>query len=105
MTEAMPFLQKTILLSYDPRPLPRALVLRLDYRRLKNALRPRYWAESPRRRKVRLTSFPPGGENCVRSLAPPLPAEPTAAGLRRGPHQELGDRKNARGLTRVLIRK
>ena len=24
MTEAMPFLQKTILLSYDPRPLPRA---------------------------------------------------------------------------------
>ena len=23
MTEAMPFLQKTILLSYDPRPLPR----------------------------------------------------------------------------------
>ncbi len=22
MTEAMPFLQKTILLSYDPRPLP-----------------------------------------------------------------------------------
>lgn len=27
MTEAMPFLQKTILLSYDPRPLPRAFFL------------------------------------------------------------------------------
>ena len=27
MTEAMLFLQKTILLSYDPRPLPRAFFL------------------------------------------------------------------------------
>ena len=26
MTEAMPFLQKTILLSYDPRSLPQALL-------------------------------------------------------------------------------
>lgn len=28
MTEAMPFLQKTILLSYDPRPLCRGIFLR-----------------------------------------------------------------------------
>ena len=27
MTEAMPFLQKTILLSYDPRPLTGGLLL------------------------------------------------------------------------------
>lgn len=26
MTEAMPFLQKAILLSYDPRPLPKAFM-------------------------------------------------------------------------------
>lgn len=29
MTEAMPFLQKTILLSYDPRPFVRCVFLRL----------------------------------------------------------------------------
>ncbi|MFR8716615.1 MAG: hypothetical protein ACLVES_02090 [Faecalibacterium prausnitzii] len=41
MTEAMPFLQKTILLSYDPRPLPEGRFLRsrslLFYRRPKAA--------------------------------------------------------------------
>ena len=31
-----------------------------------------------RRRKVRLSPFPPSGENCVRSLAPPLPGEPAS---------------------------
>ena len=31
-----------------------------------------------RRRKVRLSPFPPDGENCDRSLAPPLPGEPAA---------------------------
>ena len=37
-----------------------------------------------RRRKVRLSPFPPDGENCARSLAPPLPTRPAAAGLGRG---------------------
>ena len=31
MTEAMPFLQKAILLSYDPRPFVRGLVLNRKY--------------------------------------------------------------------------
>ena len=31
-----------------------------------------------RRRQVRLSPFPPDGENCDRSLAPPLPGEPAA---------------------------
>ena len=35
----------------------------------------------PRRRKVRSTSFPPDGENYVRSLAPPLPTEPASLGF------------------------
>ena len=34
-----------------------------------------------RRRKVRLSPFPPDGENCDRSLAPPLPGEPAALGF------------------------
>ena len=34
-----------------------------------------------RRRKVRLSPFPPGGENCARSLAPPLPGEPASLGF------------------------
>ena len=34
----------------------------------------------PRRRKVRLAPFPPGGETCARSLAPPLQTGPTAPG-------------------------
>ena len=34
-----------------------------------------------RRRKVRLSPFPPGGENCARSPAPPLPGEPAALGF------------------------
>ena len=38
-----------------------------------------------RRRKVRLPSFPPYGENCVRSLAPPFPTKQVL----RGPHVGL----------------
>ena len=38
----------------------------------------------PRRRKVRSAPFPPSGENCARSLAPPLQIEPACAGLRFG---------------------
>lgn len=38
-----------------------------------------------RRRKVRLSPFPPGGENCARSLARPLPTRPADAGLLWGP--------------------
>ena len=34
-----------------------------------------------RRRKVRLSPFPPNGENCARSLSPPLPGEPAALGF------------------------
>ena len=34
-----------------------------------------------RRRKVRLSPFPPDGENYARSLAPPLPGEPAALGF------------------------
>ena len=30
MTEAMPFLRKIILLSYDPRPFPEALLICLE---------------------------------------------------------------------------
>ena len=33
-----------------------------------------------RRRKVRWAPFPPSGENCARSLAPPLPKRPAALG-------------------------
>ena len=35
----------------------------------------------PRRRKVRLAPFPPDGENCARSLAPPLQTGPAALGF------------------------
>ena len=34
----------------------------------------------PRRRKVRLAPFPPDGENCARSLAPPLQTGPATLG-------------------------
>ena len=34
--------------------------------------------------KVRSAPFPPDGENCARSLAPPLQIEPACAGLRFG---------------------
>ena len=44
----------------------------------------RHSAPPHRRRKVRLSPFPPDGENCARSLAPPLPTRPAAAGLGRG---------------------
>lgn len=45
------------------------------------------WGASPnpRRHKVRFVPFPPCGENCTRSLAPPLPAQPAALGLRGDP--------------------
>ena len=45
-----------------------------------------YGAFAPphRRRKVRLSPFPPHGKNYDRSLAPPLPTRPAAAGLGRG---------------------
>ena len=42
-----------------------------------------------RRRKVRLSPFPPDGENCDRSLAPPLPGEPAALGF-TGSNDGLG---------------
>ena len=42
-----------------------------------------------RRRKVHSTPFPPGGENCARSLAPPLPGEPTSLGF-AGSNEGLG---------------
>ena len=42
-----------------------------------------------RRRKVRLSPFPPGGENCARSPAPPLPGEPAALGF-AGSNEGLG---------------
>ena len=42
-----------------------------------------------RRRKVRLSPFPPGGENCARSLAPPLPGEPASLGF-AGSNEGLG---------------
>ena len=38
-----------------------------------------------RRRKVRLTPFPPDGENCARSLAPPLPTGTAPLGSCGGP--------------------
>ena len=38
-----------------------------------------------RRRKVRFPSFPPVGENCGHSLAPPLPTQTALPGLRGGP--------------------
>ena len=42
-----------------------------------------------RRRKVHSTPFPPGGENCVCSLAPPLPGEPASLGF-VGSNEGLG---------------
>ena len=42
-----------------------------------------------RRRKVRLSPFPPGGENCARSLVPPFPGEPASLGF-AGSHDGLG---------------
>ena len=37
-----------------------------------------------RRRKVRLSPFPPDGENCARFLAPPLQRKPTPLGFALG---------------------
>ena len=37
-----------------------------------------------RRRKVRLSPFPPDGENCARFLAPPLQRKPTSLGFALG---------------------
>ena len=42
-----------------------------------------------RRRKVHSPPFPPGGENCVRSLAPPLPGKPASLGF-AGNNEGLG---------------
>ena len=42
-----------------------------------------------RRRKVHSTPFPPDGENCVRSLAPPLPGKPASLGF-AGNNEGLG---------------
>ena len=42
-----------------------------------------------RRRKVHSTPFPPSGENCVCSLAPPLPGEPASLGF-VGSNEGLG---------------
>jgi hypothetical protein len=42
-------------------------------------------AAGARRRKVRSTPFPPYGENCARSLAPPFPTQPASLGLRGDP--------------------
>ena len=42
-----------------------------------------------RRRKVRLSPFPPSGENCDRFLAPPLPGEPASLGF-VGSNEGLG---------------
>ena len=53
MTEAMPFLQKAILLSYGPRPLPRGFVCYLCIWPL-TACRP--WAHQVTVRLMRLTS-------------------------------------------------
>ena len=39
---------------------------------------------SLRRRKVRLSPFPPDDENCARSLAPPLQRKPTPLGFALG---------------------
>ena len=43
---------------------------------------PGHWAL--RRRKVRSTPFPPNGENCARSLAPPLQRKPATLGFALG---------------------
>ena len=44
-----------------------------------------YTPQTHRRRKVRFVSFPPYGENCTRSLAPPLPTKTAPLGFRGGP--------------------
>ena len=45
----------------------------------------RYAPQTPRRRKVRFVPFPPCGENCTRSLAPPLPTKTASLGFRGDP--------------------
>ena len=57
-----------------------------EFRRLRAASS---FAMAARRRKVHSTPFPPGGENCVRSLAPPLPGEPASLGF-AGSNEGLG---------------
>ena len=49
--------------------------------------------------KVRSAPFPPGGENCARSLAPPLQIEPAYAGLRFGwrLRRRLGEKRSGLG--------
>ena len=55
--------------------------------RQQNAYQNACWGASPnpRRRKVCFVPFPPCGENCTRSLAPPLPTQPASLGLRVDP--------------------
>ena len=57
-----------------------------NFRRAKSEWRskfpPGHWAL--RRRKVRSTPFPPNGENCARSLAPPLQRKPATLGFALG---------------------
>ena len=57
-----------------------------NFRRAKSEWRskfpPGHWAL--RRRKVRSTPFPPNGENCARSLAPPLQRKPASLGFALG---------------------
>ena len=50
-----------------------------------------------RRRKVHSTPFPPGGENCARSLAPPLPGEPTSLGFAWRYERDYPKRHRGRG--------
>ncbi len=49
--------------------------------------------------KVRSAPLPPGGENCARSLAPPLQIEPACAGLRFGwrLRRRLGEKRPGLG--------
>ena len=44
-----------------------------------------YTPQTHRRRKVRFVSFPPYGENCTRSLAPPFPTKTAPLGFCGGP--------------------
>ena len=64
MTEAMPFLQKTILLSYDPRPLFRGGLFVLPPPRFGFVPPPRRWEQGR-------TTRPEGA--CPVGRLPPLP--------------------------------
>ena len=55
-----------------------------------------------RRRKVRSTPFSPDGENCVRSLAPPLPTEPASLGFGGAPLGQPGALSWAAGTSTMV---